>query len=82
MKIGFITDVHGNLEALTAVIRALKQEACDHVVHGGDAVGQGLYPAECLNLIYENGIVTLNGNYEQLMIAEALPLPRVGQARR
>ncbi len=52
MKIGFITDVHGNLEALTAVIRALKQEACDHVVHGGDAVGQGLYPAECLNFIY------------------------------
>ena len=82
MKLGFFSDVHGNLEALTAVIEQLKLEGCDTIVHGGDAIGQGLYPTECIDLMNENGVETLNGNYEQLMCDYAGGMQKTGAKDR
>ena len=41
MKIGILGDVHGNLDALTAVVDALKSENVDVWVQVGDIVGYG-----------------------------------------
>ena len=50
-KIGFFSDVHGNLEALTAILKRLDQLSCDLLVCLGDIVGYGANPSECIQII-------------------------------
>jgi len=51
MKIAFISDVHGNLEAFAAVCASIKDEHVDRVVFLGDIVGYGANPNECIELL-------------------------------
>ena len=53
MKSGIISDVHSNLEALTAVLSRLDESGIDRIVCLGDIVGYGADPVECLELIAE-----------------------------
>jgi predicted phosphodiesterase len=46
MRIAIVSDIHGNLTALDAVITDLKRAGTDSVVLGGDLVGGGSSPAE------------------------------------
>ena len=64
-KVGFLSDIHGNLEALQAVLEVLDDEACDALVCGGDLVGYGASPAECVGLIREREIPCLLGNHDE-----------------
>ena len=47
MRIAVITDVHANLPALEAAVGAIHACGCDAIVHTGDAIAIGPYPAEC-----------------------------------
>jgi len=51
MKWAVLSDVHGNLEALRAVIKDLREEKAERVVFLGDAVGYGADPNDCLALL-------------------------------
>ena len=51
MIIGVIADVHGNLEALDAVLAALETENIDRMVCLGDLVGYGPDPEACIDRI-------------------------------
>lgn len=51
MKLAVLTDVHANLPALRAALRALEQEGFDLLVHLGDAIAIGPFPSECLELL-------------------------------
>ncbi len=64
MRIGVIADVHGNLEALEAVVSDLKQSMPDVVLSLGDIVGYGANPQECCDIV--KGIVrdNLMGNHD------------------
>ena len=64
MRIGVLTDVHGNLPALEAALGALASEGCDVVVHTGDAIGIGPHPAECLDLLLRCGAELVMGNHD------------------
>jgi len=46
MRIAVVSDIHGNLTALEAVIADLQTAGADLVVQGGDLVGGGSRPAE------------------------------------
>lgn len=59
-----ITDIHGNLTALEAVLEAIEQRAIEHIFCGGDLVGYGPYPTEVCELIERRGIPTIYGNYD------------------
>lgn len=76
MKIGLISDVHGNLHALEAVLKALAGLQADLVVCAGDLVCYGAFPAECIRLLRERQIPSVMGNYDQ---AVALGLPRASR---
>lgn len=41
MKIGVISDIHGNIDALEAVLKEIKQENVDMVICLGDFIGRG-----------------------------------------
>lgn len=48
-RIAVITDAHANLPALEAALAAIDTLGCDEVVHTGDAIGIGPFPAETLD---------------------------------
>lgn len=51
MRYAVISDVHSNLEALTAVINYLKANPVDRIISCGDLVGYGPNPKECVEMI-------------------------------
>jgi putative phosphoesterase len=59
-----ITDIHANLAALEAVLRAIDWAGVDAVYCGGDLVGYGPHPNEVCALIERHGIPTIYGNYD------------------
>ncbi len=65
MKIAILSDVHANLEALTAAIDAIGQEGVDRIVCLGDIVGYNTDPAPCVALLRETGALCIAGNHDR-----------------
>ena len=65
-KIGVISDVHGNLPALKAVLALLDAEKCDEIIHTGDIVDIGPNSRECLEVLLDRrDVVCLLGNHDR-----------------
>lgn len=64
MRIGIISDVHSNIEALTAVAEEIERLECDMVICLGDVVGYGASPNECCELLRSLAAVTILGNHD------------------
>ena len=64
MKIALFSDVHGNLQALNAVLDSIKEEKVDKIICLGDVIAIGPNSRECLDLIIDNKITLLLGNHE------------------
>ncbi|MCR4429453.1 MAG: metallophosphatase family protein [Tepidanaerobacteraceae bacterium] len=64
MKLAVFSDVHSNLYALEAVLSDMEKFAVDRVICCGDLVGYGAHPNEVVELIADNGIFTVMGNYD------------------
>jgi len=76
MKIVVMTDVHGNLPALQAALAAISNEGYDAILHLGDVVGIGPFPAECLDLLLNQpNIRFIMGNHDA-WFANGLPNPQ------
>jgi len=67
LRIGLISDIHSNLEALSAVLSRLDNMSVDKVICLGDIVGYGANPVECIKLVKENCDVVLAGNHDFLL---------------
>ncbi len=64
-----MTDVHGNLPALKVALSEMANEGCNEIIIGGDTIGIGPFPAECLELIRKTPNTRLiNGNHELMAI--------------
>lgn len=59
-----ISDIHGNLEGLQAVLADIKSQGITDVYCLGDVVGYGPNPRECIDLVMESKICLL-GNHDQ-----------------
>src|SRR5258708_28560645 len=64
MRLGIFSDVHANVEALSAVVEALKREHIDVHYCLGDVVGYGASPNECADAIRRLAKVTILGNHD------------------
>ncbi len=64
MRIGIFSDVHANIEALSAVVEALRRESPDVMYCLGDVVGYGASPNECADLVRSVAKVTILGNHD------------------
>lgn len=51
MRLAFLSDIHGNIHALTAVKRFLKFHAPDQVIVVGDLVGYGASPGPVIDFV-------------------------------
>lgn len=64
MRIGIFSDVHANIEAMSAVMAAYESESIDEFYCLGDVVGYGASPNECSDLVRETAKVTILGNHD------------------
>ncbi len=64
MRYGIFSDIHSNLEALDAVLGALKNEAIDRFICVGDLVGYGPDPRLCIQKIRQLGCKIVAGNHD------------------
>ena len=64
MRIGIISDIHGNLPALEAVLQDLKPKGLDVLYCLGDLVGYAAFPNEVIERLRAEGIPTIMGNYD------------------
>ena len=64
MRLGIFSDIHANLEALSAVLEAYKTERIDVYYCLGDTVGYGGSPNECADLVRETSRKTILGNHD------------------
>lgn len=67
-KTALISDIHGNLEALEAVLRAIRHEGIDEIWCIGDIVGYGPDPIPCTDLVMKNCSLTLMGNHDWALL--------------
>jgi len=65
VKVAILSDVHANLEALTAVLEDLDSRSADRIPFLGDAVGYGADPAPCLELLEKLMFRSVAGNHDQ-----------------
>jgi predicted phosphodiesterase len=70
MRTLVISDIHGNLEALEAVLNA---EPWDELVCLGDIVAYGPEPVACLALVRGAGGVVVQGNHDRALAEGIAP---------
>jgi|SRR5687768_11275984 len=74
MRIAVISDVHGNLPALEAVLSDIRTRAPDLIINLGDCVTSPLWPRETLELLGTLALPTVRGNHDR-WIAQAADAP-------
>jgi len=70
MLIAIISDIHGNLPALEAVLTRIKELNAGLIYCLGDTVGYGPFPSECVKLVRERCSVVLKGNHDSGLVGE------------
>jgi predicted phosphodiesterase len=63
-RYGVLGDIHGNREALEAVLGALEARDIRQFLCVGDIVGYNADPDECAALLRERGVLSIAGNHE------------------
>ncbi len=68
MRIAVLSDIHGNLTALEAVLADLRQTSPDVVFHAGDLADAGSRPIEVIDCIRDLGWAGVMGNTDQMLV--------------
>lgn len=74
MKYAIISDIHANLEALSAVLSFLKEEEIEKIFCLGDIVGYFSNPNECIELLRKNNVFSIAGNHDRVAVGLAKPI--------
>jgi len=68
MKLAVVSDIHGNLPALQAVLADIESQRVDQVVNLGDILSGPLLPAETADFLMARDWVTIRGNHERQLL--------------
>jgi predicted phosphodiesterase len=68
MRIAAISDVHGNIEALEAVLEDITHHGVDVIVNLGDVLSGPLFPVESAERLIPLGLPTIRGNHERQLV--------------
>ncbi|MCA1569473.1 MAG: metallophosphatase family protein [Chloroflexi bacterium] len=71
MRVGILSDIHGNLAALEKAIAVLDTKRINVLVSAGDAIGYGPYPNECIDVLRDHSAVAVLGNHELHVLGRA-----------
>lgn len=70
MRIAVLSDIHGNLLALEAVVRSFRARGVDAVVNLGDSVSGPLLPLETAQFLMAEGWPAIAGNHERQLLTQ------------
>ena len=65
-----ISDIHGNIEALDAVLADIDRRSIKKIYCLGDVIGYGASPRDCLDIVMERCELSLCGNHDQAVFFE------------
>jgi predicted phosphodiesterase len=68
MRIAALSDIHGNLAALDAVLADIENRAVDQIVNLGDILSGGLFPRETADRLMPLSLPTISGNHERQVL--------------
>lgn len=68
MRIAVVSDIHGNLTALEAVLADIRDVSSDLVLHGGDLADPGSNPIEVIDRIRDLGWQGVMGNTDEMLV--------------
>jgi putative phosphoesterase len=68
MKLAFISDIHGNSEALKAVLKDIEKRQVDKIVVLGDLCFRGLNSKESLELVRQLNTDVIRGNADEWVV--------------
>jgi predicted phosphodiesterase len=71
MKIAAISDIHGNIAALDAVLADAAARQVDRIVNLGDICSGPLFPRETADRLIPLGLATIRGNHERQLAEQA-----------
>lgn len=70
MRYAVLSDIHANLEALTAVMDALATSRIDRYLCLGDVVGYGADPSACVERLQRANTLIIGGNHDLACIGK------------
>lgn len=76
MRIAVLSDIHGNLAALDAVLADVARRGCDLTVNLGDILSGPLFPAQTAARLMALELPTIRGNHERQLLEQ--PSERMG----
>ena len=65
-----ISDIHSNLEALTAVLADIEERGIKTIYCLGDVLGYGADPCDCLDLVIDRTKMSVMGNHDYAVLYE------------
>lgn len=71
MRIAILSDIHGNLMALEAVLADIATHAVDRIVNLGDILSGPLLPCETADRLMALDLPTIRGNHERQLLTLA-----------
>jgi putative phosphoesterase len=80
MKIAVLSDIHGNLAALDAVLAHAADRSVDLIVNLGDICSGALFPRETADRLMALSLPTIKGNHEHQVLTQ--PVEQMGLSDR
>ena len=68
MSIAFISDIHGNYDALKEVFKQIKKLNIKKTYCLGDIVNYYYEPGKCIDLLIKNKVRCIRGNHEKIFL--------------
>lgn len=81
MKLGIISDIHGNYFALKQVLDTLRRAGCGSILCLGDVTGYYSMVNECIDLLRAESVFCLKGNHDSYLLGEG-QCPRSNSVNR
>lgn len=67
MRVALLADIHGNADALDAILAAARRRGAERLLCAGDLVGYYYEPARCFDLLDEWRMDAVRGNHENML---------------
>lgn len=80
MRVAILSDIHGNIAALDAVLADVERRGADAIVNLGDILSGPLFPCETADRLMALDLPTIRGNHERQLLT--LHQDRMGASDR
>jgi len=69
-KIAVLSDIHGNIAALEAVVNDMNQKGVDQVINLGDHISGPLWPKETIEFLMRQNWIHISGNHDKNLVTK------------